>query len=242
MKCAKCGFISFDYLAACKKCGTNLNQARTGLGFSDVKPEPPPFLKALVEEGAPAGSEVLAGEPRTMGDAALGIEQAVAEGPPLSRVASSTATRTAESVVATAEEQPDEWAMDSKWLEEFDKKSMADMPEVDDLILELVDDDTPPRAGAADFEAPMDLRRELPSLDLHADESLEDLVFEDFAPALEDDLSFPGATDDLDLFAQPATKPVEPSKSLSADLDDIVLELGDDTLDLAELELEESSL
>jgi len=242
MKCAKCGFISFDYLAACKKCGTNLNQARTGLGFSDFKPEPPPFLKALVEEGEPAGSEVTAMESNAMGNAALRIEQAVAGGPALTRATSSAAAQAAESGVATVEEQPDEWAMDSKWLEEFDKKSMADMPEVDDLILELVDDDIPSRVGVASLEAPMDLSRELPSLGFHADASLDDLVFEDFAPAVEAELSLAGATDDLDLFAHPAAKPLDSSNLLSADLDDIVLELGDDALDLAELELEESSL
>jgi hypothetical protein len=242
MKCAKCGFISFDYLAACKKCGTNLNQARTGLGFSDVKPEPPPFLKALVEEGGSAGSEITARESETMGDAALKIEQAVAEGPALARATPFALAQAAAPVVATPEEQPDEWAMDSKWLEEFDKKSMADMPEVDDLILELVDDDIPARAGAASLEAPMDLTREFSSLEFHADDSLDDLVFEDVAPAGEPEFSLTGATDDLDLFAQPAAKPVDSSKSLAADLDDLVLELGDDTLDLAELELEESSL
>ena len=242
MKCAKCGFISVDYLAACKKCGTNLNQARTGLGFSDVKPEPPPFLRALVEEGGSAGSEATARESITMGDAALRIEQTVAEGPSLTRAGSSAPAQAAAPVVATVEEQPDEWAMDSKWLEEFDKKSMSDMPEVDDLILELVDDDIPPRAGAEELEAPMDLSRESPSLSLHADESLDDLVFDDFAPATEEEFSLPGATDDLDLFARPAAKPAEPSKTVSADLDDLVLELDDDTMDLAELELEESSL
>jgi hypothetical protein len=242
MKCAKCGFISFDYLAACKKCGTNLNQARTGLGFSDVKPEPPPFLKALVEEGGPAGSEVTARESKTMGDAALKIEQAVAEGPAVTRATSSAPAQAGTSGAATVEEQPDEWAMDSKWLEEFDKKSMADMPEVDDLILELVDDDIPSRAVTEDLEAPMDLSRGLPSLDLHADDSLDDLVFEDVASAAEAEFSLAGAADDLDLFAHPAAKPIDSSKPLSADLDDIVLELGDDTLDFAELELEESSL
>ena len=104
MKCAKCGFISFDYLASCKKCGTNLNQARTVLGFSDVKPEPPPFLKALVEEEGPVGSEPIAMEPTAMGDAALRIEQAVAEGPALSRAASPAPAQAAGSGVGKKKE------------------------------------------------------------------------------------------------------------------------------------------
>jgi|GEM_PF-2095911 len=35
MKCAKCGYISFDYLTACKSCHAELGDIREALGFSD---------------------------------------------------------------------------------------------------------------------------------------------------------------------------------------------------------------
>jgi len=239
MKCAKCGFISFDYLSTCKKCGINLNQARTVLGFSDVKPAPPPFLKALVEEGGPAGPEVAVRQPRSVDDAASRIERAVAEGPALT-LASSPVQDAAPVAAAVAEHQ-DEWAMDPKWLEEFDKKPMEDAPDVDDLLLELVDDEIPARGVASDRSGPMGSAKELPPMDLHADESLDDLVFEDFSPAADEDLLLTEASNDLDLFAQPATKPAQPAMELEGDLDDLVLELGDDTLDFSEMELEEAA-
>jgi len=39
MKCPKCGYISFDYQDACKKCSTDLRDARTLLQIIAVSPE-----------------------------------------------------------------------------------------------------------------------------------------------------------------------------------------------------------
>jgi hypothetical protein len=147
MKCAKCGFISFDHLSECKKCGTSLNQARTVLGFSNVEPAPPPFLKALVEEGGPVGAAAPVLGSGSAADAGVQFELADAEGPAFKAVAPSGQKGAS---IAVGEKEPhDEWAMDAKWLEEFDKKPTMDMPDVDDLLLELVDEDTPPRVGAS---------------------------------------------------------------------------------------------
>jgi len=50
MKCTKCGFVSFDYLSECKKCGINLSAPRDALGFSGKKSDVPFFLGSLLKE------------------------------------------------------------------------------------------------------------------------------------------------------------------------------------------------
>jgi hypothetical protein len=52
MKCHKCGFVSFDYLSDCKKCGVNLEGSRSLLGLMDFKPTMPFFLGAMVSAQA----------------------------------------------------------------------------------------------------------------------------------------------------------------------------------------------
>lgn len=51
MKCDKCGFVSFDHLAQCRRCGADLEAVRERLGFSPVKAEVPFLLGALVKKG-----------------------------------------------------------------------------------------------------------------------------------------------------------------------------------------------
>ncbi len=53
MKCTKCGFVSFDYLSECRKCGTDISAARDLLGFSSVKPSVPSLLGSLLGKSAP---------------------------------------------------------------------------------------------------------------------------------------------------------------------------------------------
>lgn len=48
MKCHKCGFVSFDHLSDCRKCGVSLEGARTLLGLLDFKPTTPFFLGAMI--------------------------------------------------------------------------------------------------------------------------------------------------------------------------------------------------
>jgi len=50
MKCPKCNYVSFDYLANCQKCGLNLDEVRSRLRFPDIKPEIPFLLGSLLEE------------------------------------------------------------------------------------------------------------------------------------------------------------------------------------------------
>lgn len=50
MKCNKCGYVSFDYLSECKKCGVSLDATREGLGFGTAKPNMPSFLGPLLKD------------------------------------------------------------------------------------------------------------------------------------------------------------------------------------------------
>ena len=50
MKCNKCGFISFDYLSECRKCGTSLSGCRDALGFSAARSNVPFFLGSLLKD------------------------------------------------------------------------------------------------------------------------------------------------------------------------------------------------
>ncbi|MBW1981941.1 MAG: hypothetical protein JRJ12_12055 [Deltaproteobacteria bacterium] len=62
MRCPKCGYVSFDYLSACKKCQRDLTEVRQTLNLLDIRPEVPFLLGSLVgeyqEESAPAPGEL----------------------------------------------------------------------------------------------------------------------------------------------------------------------------------------
>ena len=63
MKCQKCGFVSFDYLSQCKKCGADLTATREKMGFSALKSQVPFLLGALLGGGGKSDiSEAGAGE------------------------------------------------------------------------------------------------------------------------------------------------------------------------------------
>jgi hypothetical protein len=62
MRCPKCGYVSFDYLARCKKCNRDLADARLALNLLDVKPATPFLLASLVGAmGHDAGRERVTG-------------------------------------------------------------------------------------------------------------------------------------------------------------------------------------
>jgi hypothetical protein len=89
MKCHKCGFVSFDYLSDCKKCGVNLEGSRSLLGLMDFKPTMPFFLGAMVSAqakgangraadlAAPNGDAVALAEIEFGGDLEFEIEEDV---------------------------------------------------------------------------------------------------------------------------------------------------------------------
>ncbi|OIP92945.1 MAG: hypothetical protein AUK55_08780 [Syntrophobacteraceae bacterium CG2_30_61_12] len=71
MRCPKCHFVSFDHLAQCKKCGTDLSTERERLNLLNFEPAMPQFfglldqadldLQAPVESLAPSPSAELQG-------------------------------------------------------------------------------------------------------------------------------------------------------------------------------------
>jgi hypothetical protein len=50
MKCSKCGFISFDYLGECKRCGANLASTSDGLGLVSARKSMPFMLGSLLKD------------------------------------------------------------------------------------------------------------------------------------------------------------------------------------------------
>lgn len=57
MKCHKCNHISFDHLSQCRKCGVDLSETRTSLGFTTLSPQVPFLLGLLVGKGEQAQAE-----------------------------------------------------------------------------------------------------------------------------------------------------------------------------------------
>ena len=48
MRCSKCGFISFDHLLSCAKCGKDLAEVASELQGTSIKVEPPMFLSSAL--------------------------------------------------------------------------------------------------------------------------------------------------------------------------------------------------
>ena len=48
MRCPKCGFISFDHLTSCAKCGKDIAEVASELQGTSIKVETPMFLGAAL--------------------------------------------------------------------------------------------------------------------------------------------------------------------------------------------------
>ncbi|MCL7486905.1 MAG: hypothetical protein M8357_01860 [Desulfobulbaceae bacterium] len=57
MRCPKCGFISFDLIESCVKCGKNIADAATGLHGTVAGVAPPVFLRMPGEEATVVDAE-----------------------------------------------------------------------------------------------------------------------------------------------------------------------------------------
>jgi len=79
MKCPKCGFVTFDHLAACKKCQASLSEARQALGLA----QSPVSAAALeAEAGTASLPEAQAAAPEPVSAAPVPQEVVVAEAEP----------------------------------------------------------------------------------------------------------------------------------------------------------------
>ena len=71
MRCHKCGYISFDHLSECKKCGVDLTGTRDKLGMAPGHPSEPFLLGGLLKDY----KKDLRSEPvAPMGAAHMGME------------------------------------------------------------------------------------------------------------------------------------------------------------------------
>src|SRR3990170_3093350 len=59
MKCPKCGYVSFEYLDTCRKCGRDLTQLKTDMGVTTFTPGVINVLKYVegMEEAVEEGEE-----------------------------------------------------------------------------------------------------------------------------------------------------------------------------------------
>jgi hypothetical protein len=57
MRCAKCGYVSFDHLNNCPKCSKDLSGSREDLNLLDFRPEVPFLLGSLVGEMEGGGAQ-----------------------------------------------------------------------------------------------------------------------------------------------------------------------------------------
>jgi hypothetical protein len=239
MKCSKCGFISFDYLSTCKKCGTNLSQARSELGFSESVPAPPAFLKVMLEDVGSVGADVTRRETKAAATARSGSEAAPAPGDEISLDGLLTDEALS---LPDAHEDGGEWTIDHSWLEELDESDSAELLEgSDDLVLELGDD-----AGTGEASAPGSERevwkasgddQRSPALELHPDEGLDDMLLEGFPRKTAPTAAVGKAAEGAPVKPGQATAEAEFSLAeFDDDADDLVLGLDDDEVELLTLD------
>lgn len=100
MKCPHCGYISFDYLDTCKRCGNNLTSVRDLLNITPVRPNPPFLLASLV-----GAEEMLEPETSEAKDAVGATPEATVKPP---KEISLDMERSDISFEVEAEEKPDE--------------------------------------------------------------------------------------------------------------------------------------
>ena len=94
MKCSKCGFISFDYLGVCKKCGASLAAAGEGLGVVSAKKVLPFMLGSLLKDYVkPAEAE---GDSLTAGGTLPAIDLTETEDVPITEAAAPRASAPAD--------------------------------------------------------------------------------------------------------------------------------------------------
>jgi hypothetical protein len=123
MKCQKCGYVSFDYLSQCKKCGADLTAARGLLGFSELKSEVPSLLGALLRDDGKSDG--------TQAKAAAEVVGVTEEGPPRLQLPE-----------VQGPEQPGE-----KSSQASERESIPGRTSKDELVIELSEDDLEALAG-----------------------------------------------------------------------------------------------
>jgi len=91
MRCPKCGFISFDHLTSCAKCGRDISEVASDLQGTSIKVESPMFLSgalsALAERGDYFEEHAMEAEPDAGIDFAMEVEGEEEEAPEMASAA-----------------------------------------------------------------------------------------------------------------------------------------------------------
>lgn len=192
MRCPKCGFISFDHLTSCTKCGKDTTEVATELQGTSIKVETPMFLSGAL--AAFTEREETFEEHAMEAEADEGIDFSMGE-----EVAEEEAFEMAEAeeeVDFSFEEEAEE-AADITLAEAEAEEAGAVEPEKEaDVVLEAEAEEEPETAAAVEsFD-------ELDFMGVADDEEEGGLEFdlEDFIEDLDDDKSRPADdNDDLGL-------------------------------------------
>jgi hypothetical protein len=105
MRCPKCGFISFDHLTSCKKCGKDIAEVASELQGTSIKTESPMFLSPAL--AAFADREESFEEHAMEAEVGEGIDFSM-EDEPVEEEAEAAATAEAEENIDFSVEQEEE--------------------------------------------------------------------------------------------------------------------------------------
>jgi hypothetical protein len=204
MRCPKCGFISFDHLTSCAKCGRDIGQVAAELQGTTIKVETPMFLSGALAAFSESGGSF--DEHAMEGD----IDQGVDFDMEMETEGEEPAT------VAEAEAE-----IDFSFEEEAEKVGGAEEPEISFAGMEAEETggvEEEAEAGA-DIQISMGGEEE-PEID-EADESFEELDFMGAADEEEEG----GLEFDLEDFMEDMDHE-ESSSSGSEDVSEIDIDLG----------------
>ncbi|GKT08155.1 hypothetical protein [Desulforhabdus sp. TSK] len=225
MKCNKCGFISFDYLAECRKCGSDLTVVRDSLGLCPVRPNVPFLLGPLLkgydptqgEHEEPLGNDLLGGSADSGAtEIELGDELSFSEASEVR--GAEEASRAPEDLLgASSSVSP---SPSDPVEAEVSEITLDEEPE-SEVSISLANEASEPVLSEVNLEDP-------PEMNLDMDLKLE---LEDAAEESEKALSFEKALDPGDLREISLERPAVQKKSM---------EIGDE--DLLELILEDDDL
>lgn len=248
MRCQNCGYISFDHLSACKKCGGDAAAARDALGLVAGRPTMPFFLGALVS-GAQSAPVVAAPLEKVSDDADTlfaeidfgsdDLSFELTEEPPPLKAPMPAAGAAMSSQMSSQSRGREMTEMDDI---EIDIGSAPD----EDLVLDMSSlDESPSKAmfKEEDFQLDFALMEPKPVASAKAPASKDS----NGKSALDDDLGLDLDSEfNLELNLDEPSPP-RPSRGLESTLgvagahdDDLVIDLGDDDLHGLLKELEES--
>ncbi len=204
MKCPKCGFVSFDHLDACKKCGTDVKKDRNLLNLPAVEAKVPAFLAQVAagDEGAMADVTVGGGMELGGGDLIVEDEPILPAGP---------------SMLDEDLDAPDMDIADTEALELGEEMSLE--PEADFLEEEI-------------FE-PAPLEEPVPEADLLEEDILEPEPLAEPEPELMPEEEPVSLDLDEEEAIEPLEEDLFIDDSAIEDLGDLEVDLGDEALDLA---------